>query len=168
MKEKNQLNAEGKRIGFWEFYHEGTLDITSNFKNGVLEGESKSYLKDGSIYAEGMYRNGEMEGEWKYYPKNKSHYSLHFRSGREVVAPEDREYYVKVRDLKEIPYDDDKKARDFCKKRGWKYYGIHTKNYAWSDEMQVYIRGAKYYCYINDTPFLLWEDDELITTDDIR
>jgi antitoxin component YwqK of YwqJK toxin-antitoxin module len=57
------------RSGLWVFYHsDGTTIIAEeNYKNGLLEGESKTYYKDGKITEIMHYKNGKLDGSYKRF-----------------------------------------------------------------------------------------------------
>ena len=81
---------------------------------------------------------------------------------------ENKKYYLEVQNLEKIPRGSEKEAKAFCKKNDWKYWGVNTYLYAWSDELAKFICGAVFYCHLDNKPFLLYECNYyLLTKDDI-
>ena len=74
---KGALESSGKmigknRIGTWLYYYpdEKTLMIEENYKNGVLDGEYKSYYKTGKITEILNYKAGKLHGIAKRFADN--------------------------------------------------------------------------------------------------
>jgi len=74
---KGVLVSEGvmdakKRIGHWKYYQSDgkTLLSEENYKNGVLEGKSKTYYKNGKITEILFYKNAKLHGNTKRFAKN--------------------------------------------------------------------------------------------------
>lgn len=75
--EKGILESNGKmegknRVGTWYYYHADGMGILSeeNYKNGQLNGVSKTYYKTGKITEEMNYKNGLLDGNLKRYADN--------------------------------------------------------------------------------------------------
>lgn len=70
---KSTGTMDGKeRIGTWLYYYPDgkTLMIEENYKNGVLEGEFKSYYKTGKVTEILNYASGKLNGNAKRYADN--------------------------------------------------------------------------------------------------
>jgi len=67
---KSTGEMDGKtRIGKWFYYHLDGKSILSeeNYKNGILNGSSKTYYNTGKITEEMFYKNGELHGNLRRY-----------------------------------------------------------------------------------------------------
>jgi antitoxin component YwqK of YwqJK toxin-antitoxin module len=63
LKAQGQKNATGNAEGTWKFFSaEGKLQRISNYKNGVLHGESRYYDESGKLYKTERFVNGELSG----------------------------------------------------------------------------------------------------------
>ncbi|WP_462354933.1 toxin-antitoxin system YwqK family antitoxin [Fusobacterium ulcerans] len=64
----------GKRDGLTERFHNdsGKIMESANYKNGVIEGEFKTYYPNGKLEGEVNYKNGNPNGECKGYYENKN------------------------------------------------------------------------------------------------
>ncbi|WP_456376758.1 toxin-antitoxin system YwqK family antitoxin [Lutibacter sp.] len=74
---KGILESEGamegkKRIGKWLYFHPNGKSILAeeNYKNGVLNGESKTYYLNGKITEFSHFKNGKLHGSLKRYADN--------------------------------------------------------------------------------------------------
>ncbi|WP_457616073.1 toxin-antitoxin system YwqK family antitoxin [Lutibacter sp.] len=70
---KSQGAMEGKqRVGKWLYYHPDGKTVMSeeNYTNGVLNGESKTYYKDGKVTEILHYKDGKLHGNLKRYASN--------------------------------------------------------------------------------------------------
>lgn len=72
--EKGVMESNGKmdgknRIGKWYYYQEDgeALLAEENYENGVLEGESKSYYRNGNMAELMHYKNGVLDGVSKRF-----------------------------------------------------------------------------------------------------
>lgn len=72
--EKGVMESNGKmdgknRIGKWYYYQEDgeALLAEENYKNGVLEGESKSFYRNGNMAELMNYKNGVLDGVSKRF-----------------------------------------------------------------------------------------------------
>jgi antitoxin component YwqK of YwqJK toxin-antitoxin module len=75
--EKGVLESEGKmndknRTGLWTYYFPDGKTVISeeNYKNGLLNGEAKTFYKDGKITEILHYKNGKLHGNVKRYASN--------------------------------------------------------------------------------------------------
>lgn len=75
--EKGVLKSNGKmngknRIEKWYYYFEDGLAVMSeeNYKNGKLDGASKTYYRTGKVTEEMNYKNGILHGNLKRYADN--------------------------------------------------------------------------------------------------
>ena len=71
------LESEGemdgkKRIGLWKYYQDKGKKLLSeeNYKNGVLNGESVTYYKNGKIAERLFYKNGKLDGSTERHAAN--------------------------------------------------------------------------------------------------
>lgn len=55
---------------FKYYYPNGKIKVIENYKDNLLNGESKYYYENGKISAEGNFINGLEEGEYKVYYEN--------------------------------------------------------------------------------------------------
>ena len=110
-----------------KFYEDGTLEMESEFKQGILDGVSKSYYKNTKLEMEGSYTEGRKNGVFKEYYENgkikseinysydlkeglaKTYYSNgnveaegNFENGEEIGTT--RVYYENGKLKEEIPY----------------------------------------------------------------
>ena len=75
--EKGLLKSEGEmkgkiRIGKWKYYHIDGKTILSEerYKEGILNGESKTYYTTGKLTEHLFYKNGKLSGNIKRYADN--------------------------------------------------------------------------------------------------
>ena len=75
--EKGLLKSEGEmkgkiRIGKWKYYHVNSKNILSeeNYTEGILNGESKTYYKNGKLTEHLFYKNGKLNGRFRRYADN--------------------------------------------------------------------------------------------------
>jgi len=75
--EKGVIESEGKmegkkRIGLWTYYFPDGKTIISeeNYENGLLNGESKTFYKDGKVTELSHFKNGKLDGNVKRYASN--------------------------------------------------------------------------------------------------
>lgn len=63
---------KGQKEGKSESYYpiDGKLYEEENYKNDILDGEYKSYYRNGKIHTIGYHTNGVRSGEWKDYSEN--------------------------------------------------------------------------------------------------
>lgn len=55
----------GKKVGVWEWFHPNGQPMESHeFRNGVLEGPSRSWDEKGRLRSEGRHVGGEKDGRW--------------------------------------------------------------------------------------------------------
>jgi len=71
------LESEGNmikknRVGKWVFYHPDgkTLMLEENYKDGLLQGPSQSYYRNGKVTEQKYYLNGNLHGQLKRYADN--------------------------------------------------------------------------------------------------
>jgi len=63
--------VNGERHGIWTSYFEdGGIWSKSEYNNGVLNGVSIVYHRNGTTYYSGTYAQGEKIGIWSYYLEN--------------------------------------------------------------------------------------------------
>ena len=57
----NRTNEKGVKTGVWKnFYSDGSLKEEEVYKNGILDGSSKSYSEKGNLINEKSYRDGKL------------------------------------------------------------------------------------------------------------
>jgi len=68
----NQLDANGKKHGFWRTYYPDstTIKLEGEYVNGVPCGNYKRYYPNGKIKETGLYRDNHYYGEQRYYYEN--------------------------------------------------------------------------------------------------
>ena len=60
-----------------------------NYKDGKLEGLSKSYYENGNLESEQSYRNGRLDGGAKaYHPNGKLQFAFQYRKDVPVAVKE--------------------------------------------------------------------------------
>ena len=69
---KGYLNADGQRVGPWEYYYEsGNLSSKGEYLNGKEIGVWELYNNfNGGLEAKGEYLNGKEIGPWEIYHEN--------------------------------------------------------------------------------------------------
>ena len=72
-----------------EFYSNGILKYESSYKNGKLDGMSKTWDEKGNLKSKVEYKNGFIHGTWEtYYPseqiKNTTNYIYGKKNGKEI------------------------------------------------------------------------------------
>jgi len=75
--EKGILESKGEiigkeRVGKWGYFHSDGTSILSeeNYKNGILNGESKTFYLTGKLTEFSHYKNGKLHGNLKRYADN--------------------------------------------------------------------------------------------------
>jgi antitoxin component YwqK of YwqJK toxin-antitoxin module len=67
----NQLTAEGRKQGYWEYYHNnGKLNIKGSYIKGKKDGIWEEYHNNGVLESKGNYVNGKREGYWEEYHRD--------------------------------------------------------------------------------------------------
>jgi len=68
LESNGEMDGEN-RVGLWVFYQKDGKTIVSeeNYKNGLLDGESKTYYRNGKITETMFYKNGGLEGNLKRF-----------------------------------------------------------------------------------------------------
>jgi antitoxin component YwqK of YwqJK toxin-antitoxin module len=60
--------VNGKRNGLWKsYYPNGVTWSETSFRNGIADGETRTYYKNGNLRYDGANKNGEKMGEWNWY-----------------------------------------------------------------------------------------------------
>ncbi|MEM2144090.1 MAG: hypothetical protein QW279_01920, partial [Candidatus Jordarchaeaceae archaeon] len=68
---KGPVDENFKRNGKWEeYYTDGSLKSTGEYKNGKKEGEWKYFFRNGNIEQIGKYLQGLPHGKWIWYYEN--------------------------------------------------------------------------------------------------
>ena len=73
--ENGQVYMMGKikdkeRDGLWKTYYEDGIPWSeTHFKEGILEGSTKTWYKNGKVRFTGFYSDGEKSGTWFWYDK---------------------------------------------------------------------------------------------------
>jgi len=120
--EKGILESEGEmngknRIGKWLYYHSNGKSILSeeNYKNGVLNGISKTYYLNGKITEFSHYKNGKLDGNLKRYADNGILLdNLNYKNGKLYGAA--KYYNIKGKLIYWGDYQNDEKVRK------WEYF----------------------------------------------
>jgi|GEM_PF-4524961 len=74
--------VDGLAEGLVYLYYENGLYSYSEFKNGIKNGVSKLYHKNGQLLREGVMLDELEEGEWKeYYSPGKISAIIHYKNG---------------------------------------------------------------------------------------
>jgi len=61
----------GLKDGEWRSYREdGTLWSIHHYKNGKEDGVFKTYHENGKLYIDGAYKEGKERGTWLFYDQN--------------------------------------------------------------------------------------------------
>ena len=71
--EEKGMLKEGKRVGKFIAYYDvpaNQIKEESNYSKGTLDGEYKSYHRNGNVSETGEYKNGLKHGVWKSYTDN--------------------------------------------------------------------------------------------------
>jgi len=82
-----------KRDGYWEYYHSnGNLSYKGNFVNGNKHGYWEEYHSDGNLSYKGNYVDGERHGYWEYYYYNGNSYKGNYVDGERHGYWEEYDY----------------------------------------------------------------------------
>ena len=73
-----QYNIEIKR----SYFPNGNIEYEAEYLNGKLDGLSRVWHKDGTLFSESEYSNGQPHGVWKkYFPNNNIMYEASYEFG---------------------------------------------------------------------------------------
>ena len=63
------VSKNKKKTGKWIYYFKDSKSIMSeeNYVNGILEGQSKTYFKNGNVLEEKSYKNNLLHGKYRRY-----------------------------------------------------------------------------------------------------
>ena len=54
---------DGKRDGYWEYYEDGWVELTSEYRNGLSDGISRRYGRGGELIDTASTRDGKLHGQ---------------------------------------------------------------------------------------------------------
>ena len=65
------------------YYQNGNLEYEAEFVNGKLDGISKVWLEDGTLFSVSQYSNDHPHGNWKkFHPNGKLMFELNYEYGQ--------------------------------------------------------------------------------------
>ena len=65
------------------FFYNGNLEYEAEFANGKLDGTSKLWLEDGTLYSISKYSNSQPHGIWKkFHPNGKLMFEVNYEYGQ--------------------------------------------------------------------------------------
>ena len=65
------------------YFSNGNLEYEAEFVNGKLDGTSKVWLKDGTLYSVSQYSNDQPHGTWKkFHPNGKLMFDVNYEYGQ--------------------------------------------------------------------------------------
>ena len=69
-KPENEPNPSTQKEVKQSFFSNGNLEYEAEFVNGKLDGTSKVWLEDGTLYSVSQYSNDQPHGAWKKFHQN--------------------------------------------------------------------------------------------------
>jgi antitoxin component YwqK of YwqJK toxin-antitoxin module len=83
--EKGIVDKEGFKTGIWEeYYSDGNLRASGEYKNNRKEGNWKFYFENGALEQDGNFSKGKYSGFWKwYYPTGEIWKEEEYYNGKE-------------------------------------------------------------------------------------
>jgi antitoxin component YwqK of YwqJK toxin-antitoxin module len=74
---------------------DGTTSYYEYYVNGIENGESKEYFRNGKLHQEGQYKNGKEDGLWKeWYSTGQLKRQTEFKDGKAVSTKEDEKFHT--------------------------------------------------------------------------
>ncbi|NKI33142.1 hypothetical protein [Croceivirga thetidis] len=110
VKSKGEFDSSGQRINNWTWFNaDGSINETSTYVNGNLEGPNKGYYPNGKPMFEATYQDDDLNGHYSYFNnKGAQTQSKYFKNG--VLDGMYESYFPVGSKIKEyqIPYSDGK------------------------------------------------------------
>ena len=79
----NEPNPSTQKEVKQSFFSSGNLEYEAEFVNGKLDGTSKVWLEDGTLYSISKYSNNQPHGIWKkFYPNGKLMFEVNYEYGQ--------------------------------------------------------------------------------------
>ena len=80
---RNEPNLSSRKEVEQSFFSNGNLEYEAEFVNGKLDGTSKVWLKDGTLYSVSQYSNDQPHGAWKkFHPNGKLMFDVNYEYGQ--------------------------------------------------------------------------------------
>ena len=81
-KSGNKLNFSTQKKVERSYFSNGNLEYEAEFVNGKLDGISKVWLEDGTLFSVSQYSNDHPHGNWKkFHPNGKLMFELNYEYG---------------------------------------------------------------------------------------
>ena len=82
-KPKNEPNPSTQNEVKQSFFSNGNLEYEAEYVNGKLDGASKVWLEDGTLYSISKYSNNQPHGIWKkIHPNGKLMFEVNYEYGQ--------------------------------------------------------------------------------------
>jgi len=82
-KPENEPNPSIQKEVRQSFFSNGNLEYKAEFINGKLDGTSKVWLEDGTLYSISKYSNNRPNGIWKtFHPNGKLMFEVNYAYGQ--------------------------------------------------------------------------------------
>ena len=82
-KPENEPNPSTQKEVKQSFFSSGNLEYEAEFVNGKLDGTSKVWLEDGTLYSISKYSNNQPHGIWKkFHPNGKLMFEVNYEYGQ--------------------------------------------------------------------------------------
>ena len=76
----NEPNSSTQNELKQSFFSNGNLEYEAEFVNGKLDGVSKVWLEDGTLYSVSQYSNDQPHGAWKkFHPNGKLLFAVNYK-----------------------------------------------------------------------------------------
>lgn len=87
-KERDGFLKEGLVDGLTNVYFkDGTPKFYRNYSNGIADGENGEYFPNGKLQQKGVFKNGKEEGLWQmWYSTGAPKLSMEFKSGKPILS----------------------------------------------------------------------------------
>ncbi len=82
-KPENEPNPSTQKEVKQSFFSNGNLEYEAEYDNGKLDGASKVWLEDGTLYSISKYSNNQPHGIWKkFHPNGKLMFEVNYEYGQ--------------------------------------------------------------------------------------
>ncbi len=82
-KPENKPNSSTQKNVKQSFFVNGNLEYEAEYVNGKLDGTSKVWLEDGTLYSISEYSNNQPHGIWKkFHPNEKLMFEVNYEYGQ--------------------------------------------------------------------------------------
>ena len=79
----NEPNSSTQKEVKQSFFSNGNLEYEAEYVNGKLDGASKVWLEDGTLYSISKYSNNQPHGIWKkFHPNGKLMFEVNYEYGQ--------------------------------------------------------------------------------------